>query len=80
MKKILVFAAVAIGMAVAAKRFAPKMQDIDWEKRFERMPDTAPPKWMFNNIRAIRENTDRILDLLTGERSHTSEPATAESP
>ena len=26
------------------------------------MPDNAPPKWMFRNITAIRENTDRILD------------------
>ncbi len=74
MRKALVFAAVAIGLVLAAKRFAPKMQDIDWEKRFERMPDSAPPKWMFNNIRAIRENTDRILELLARERPHTSEP------
>jgi hypothetical protein len=25
---------------------------------------TAPPKWMFRNITAIRENTDRILEKL----------------
>ncbi len=52
------------GLIAAAKRFGPPKQGIDWEKRFERMPDNAPPKWMFNNIRAIRENTDRILELL----------------
>lgn len=68
MKKALVSAAVAIGLMAAAKRFGPKMHYVDWEKRFERMPDNAPPKWMFNNIRAIRENTDRILELL--ERDH----------
>ncbi len=28
------------------------------------MPDNAPPKWVFRNITAIRENTDRILELL----------------
>ena len=28
------------------------------------MPDNAPPKWAFQNISAIRENTDRILELL----------------
>lgn len=77
MKKLLVFAAVAIGLVLGAKRFAPKMQDIDWEKRFERMPDNAPPKWMFNNIRAIRENTDRILELLTRERPDTPGPGSA---
>lgn len=26
-------------------------------------PDNAPPKWVFRNITAIRENTDRILEL-----------------
>jgi hypothetical protein len=33
------------------------------------MPDTAPPKWMFLNITAIRENTERILERL-GEREY----------
>ena len=36
------------------------MGNIDREKRFEAMPDNAPPKWVFRNITAIRENTDRI--------------------
>lgn len=76
MKKAVVLAAVLIGLVVA-RRFAPKMQDIDWEQRFERMPDNAPPKWMFSNIRAIRENTDRILDLLARERPGTPEPGGA---
>ena len=31
------------------------------------MPDNAPPKWMFNNISAIRTNTERIIELLEGE-------------
>ncbi len=30
----------------------------------EAMPDTAPPKWMFTNIGAIRQNTERILEIL----------------
>ena len=72
MKKALVFIAASIGLVVVAKRFAPRMQDIDWEKRFERMPDSAPPKWMFNNIRAIRENTDRTLELLEREQPDAS--------
>jgi hypothetical protein len=33
------------------------------------MPDNAPPKWMFRNITAIRENTDRILELLESGRA-----------
>lgn len=34
----------------------------------EHMPEDAPPKWMFRNISAIRENTERILQLLESER------------
>jgi len=69
MKRALVFAAVFVGLGVLATRLGPKMQNIDWEKRFERMPENAPPKWMFRNIAAIRENTDRILELLEHDRS-----------
>ena len=59
-----------------ARRFGgPMMRHVDWEKRFERMPDNAPPKWMFRNISAIRENTDRILELLEGERGGGTAPA-----
>jgi hypothetical protein len=79
MKKVLVFAAVFIGLAVLAKSFAPKVQDIDWEERFERMPDNAPPKWMFNNIRTIRENTDQILELVARERSDAPAPGGADT-
>ncbi len=61
--KVLLVAAFG-GLMAAAKHFGPPSQHIDWEKRFERMPDSAPPKWMFNNIKVIRQNTDRILELL----------------
>ena len=63
MRNRLLFAAVVIGALVLFKRFGPKMQGIDWEKHFENMPDDAPPKWMFRNISAIRENTDRIREI-----------------
>ena len=64
MKKVLAVAAVLAVLGVLARRFGPKMPNIDWEKKLEAMPDNAPPKWMFRNITAIRENTDRILQLL----------------
>ena len=64
MKKILAIAAVLAVLGVLARRFGPKMAAIDWEKRLEAMPDNAPPKWMFRNITAIRQNTDKILQLL----------------
>ena len=56
MKKALAGAAMLIGFGVVAKRFGPTM--------FENLPDDAPPKWMFSNIAAIRENTERILAIL----------------
>jgi hypothetical protein len=39
---------------------------MDWKQAFAAMPDTAPPKWMFRNITAIRENTGRVIELLEG--------------
>jgi hypothetical protein len=77
MKKVVAVAAVLVGLGVLARRFGPKMRTIDWEKRFEAMPDNAPPKWMFRNITAIRENTDRILQLL---ESGQPEPAAQAPP
>jgi hypothetical protein len=74
MKNRLVLAGVLLGLWLLAKFVGPKMPHIDWEKRFERMPDDAPPKWMFRNITAIRENTDRILELV--EHTNTVTPLT----
>ncbi len=56
MKKVVVGAVLLVGLGLLAKRFGPTL--------FETMPDDAPPKWMFRNIAAIRENTDRILEIL----------------
>ncbi len=75
MKKILVIAAVLAVLGVLARRFGPKMPAIDWERRLEAMPDNAPPKWMFRNITAIRQNTDKILQLLESGRSEPARQA-----
>jgi hypothetical protein len=68
MKRLLMIGAGVVGAALLARRFAPRCGGIDVERMIERMPDNAPPKWMFTNISAIRANTDRILDLLHAER------------
>ena len=68
MKKALIIGGAVAGVMLLAKRFAPKMQSIDWEQRIAAMPDTASPKWMFTNSKAIRDNSDRILELLETER------------
>ncbi len=81
MKKPLVIGGVIAGAALLVRRFASRRGGIDFERimakrmgsvdfgrMIERMPDSAPPKWMFTNIGAIRANTDRILELLQAER------------
>lgn len=80
MKKVVAVAAVLAVLGVLARRFGAKMPVIDWEKRLEAMPDNAPPKWMFRNITAIRENTDRIMQLLESGRSEPARQAPAAAP
>jgi hypothetical protein len=56
------------GAAILGKRLAFR-RGVDFESMIERMPENAPPKWIFRNVNAIRENTDRILNLLESERT-----------
>ena len=83
MKKVLIVVAVLAGLGFLAKRFAPDLGKIDWEKKFDAMPDNAPPKWMFTNISAIRDNTERIIELLArdpGNAASAPESAQASAP
>jgi hypothetical protein len=70
MKKVLGLAAVFVGVGALAKLLGPRVQSVDWEKRLEAMPDNAPPKWIFRNVTAIRENTDRILAIVERDRDN----------
>ena len=45
------------------------------QKGMEAMPEDFPPVAMFNNVAAIRENSERILELLERDRSRSEEPA-----
>jgi hypothetical protein len=74
MKKLLVAGAMVAGAAVAARRCMAGCCTIDFEKLVERMPDGAPPKWMFRNISAIRENTEKILERLEAEPAQKPAP------
>jgi hypothetical protein len=67
MKKALIIGGAAVSAVLLARRFAPRCGGLDFEKMIERIPDDAPPKWMFRNISAIRENTDRILEKLENQ-------------
>src|SRR5512144_2053118 len=59
MTKALVLAAVLAGLSGLGRLLGSRVQNIDWEKRIAALPDNAPPKWMFRNVTAIRENTPR---------------------
>ncbi len=74
MKKALIAVGAVAGLALLARRFAPRCGEIDFGKMIARMPDNAPPKWMFTNISAIRSNTERILELLQAEHAPEHAP------
>jgi hypothetical protein len=75
MKRLLVVGAAAAGAGMCARRCARGHGGFDFERMIERMPENAPPKWMFRNISAIRQNTERILELLDTERAPAAERA-----
>jgi hypothetical protein len=68
-KRLLISGAAVTGAALVAKRVASRSSGFDLGRLFERMPENAPPKLMFRNVSAIRENTERILQLLERERA-----------
>ena len=69
MKRLLLGGAAAMGTALLVRSAVRGCGGFDFEKMIERMPEDAPPKWMFRNISAIRANTERILELLEVERT-----------
>ena len=78
MSRKYVFAGLtAVGLAALMRRGAARCGSMDFGKMIERMPDDAPPKWMFLNISAIRDNTDRILELLEAEPRPAASPPEA---
>jgi hypothetical protein len=72
MKRLLLVGAAGLGAGLCARRAGCARGRLNFEKLVDRMPEDAPPRWVFRNISAIRENTERILELLETER--TSSP------
>lgn len=68
MKKLIIAGGTIVGAVILAKRWMSS-GGLDFGRIIERMPEDAPPKWMFRNISAIRDNTERILQLLESERA-----------
>jgi hypothetical protein len=69
MKRSLLVGTAVLGGALFVRRAIHRCGGFDFEKMIERMPENARPKWMFRNISAIRENTERILELLESQRA-----------
>ena len=67
-----------VGAAFLAKRLASKRGERDFGQMMERTPEGSPTRWVFDNVTAIRKNTDRILELLEGKP--TSSGATSPEP
>ena len=82
MRKVAVLVLVG-GVVWAAlmrwKRQSGEQRPSMWDKirqRIEDMPEDFPPRVMFDNVAAARENTERILEILNkGGRSE--DPAAA---
>jgi hypothetical protein len=77
MNKLLIAGgSIGVGIAAAAvlaKRRMSSAGGFNIEQWIERMPEGAPPKWFFDNVSAIRDNTERTLQLLEKERASAGE-------
>jgi hypothetical protein len=61
--RLLSIVPVVAGAALLARHFSPGAGRV-CERIFERMPEDFPPKRMFLNVAAIREQNERIISLL----------------
>jgi hypothetical protein len=78
MKKLLIVGGAVAIAGLVAKRRAFSSGGPDFGRLVERMPENAPPRWIFSNVSAIRENTERILQLLEAKGpSGRAEPSDA---
>ena len=64
--KLLKIAAVAGGGMLVMRLVGPKLSE-RMNRMFEDAPEDFPPKWMYLNITAIRDNTEHILEVVASE-------------
>jgi hypothetical protein len=64
MGKVVKLVGATAALVLLGRKCAETCGRMDFEKIVERMPENAPPRWIFRNISAIRENSERILELL----------------
>jgi hypothetical protein len=63
MKWLLLLIPAAVAAAVIARHKA-KTGGLDFEQMIKKMPEGAPPRWAYENVTAVRKNTERIIELL----------------
>jgi hypothetical protein len=61
MKKAWVIVATVAGAALLVKALASRVGKTDFAERIAAMPDTAPPKWIFTNVTAIRASSGALI-------------------
>ena len=74
-KKLILAAAAGCAFLVLRSRTETGEQPTKWEKMsrlMDEMPEDFPPRVMFNNLAATRENSEQILAILE-ERQATAE-------
>ncbi len=71
MRRLIVFLVVAVGVFVAARKMAesagPAVREHCAElcdRMLAKMPESFPPNRMMADLDALKEKTDRILELL----------------
>ena len=61
---LLIPAAVAAAVIVRHK----KAGGLDFEQMIQKLPEGAPPRWAYENVTAVRKNTERIIELFEDEK------------
>jgi hypothetical protein len=68
MKWLLLLTPATVADAVIVRHKA-KGGCIDIEQMIQKMPEGAPPRWAYENVTAVRKNTERIIELLEAEKT-----------
>lgn len=67
--------ALFVGVAMLVMRLVGPKLGKRMERMLEEAPDDFPPKWMYVNITAIRDNTERILEAVAPEATEADTAA-----
>jgi len=67
MKWLLLLISAAVAAAVIVRH--KKGGGLNFEQMIQKMPEGAPPRWAYENVTAVRKNTERIIELLEAEKT-----------